>query len=1567
MDLRVLSLLLLGSMGFFVAKAQNSGEFCSVGQNWQTFLCPEDACILCNYCDFSGFTGQTVNTPNLCVCPDNFCGTIENAQWVAFLAPKNGHVRFWFSVGNCVNGKGIQAAVVEKTGPLPEDYVVFNNACVSPGVETNFGLDAWGLEPYCVYYLLIDGFAGDVCGFTVTIDQCEFESPKLTIQGPNVVCLEDHSKFTIGGISTECNEYGAAFTFTGWEQHGSLLHESENDVVIKWHTPGTVTLEASTYLPCNGQLTTLPFEIEIKPPDTTYIYDTLMIGCCVEIGGIIYENPGVYWQHHISSLGCDSIVNIYLDAKPPIIVTDTIPCDGFLIVRGDTLFNPSIGIYTEYYPSSSGCCDSVVYSFIAPNPNIDIFAKAISPISCSNIDSTVLSATVVHTSGAYKLQWTTTDGHIVSGDTTLHPVIDEFGRYCLRALDLSSGCAVLSCVDVKLSDLAEVSLPPLVLDCGQSQGMLEASIDPKGTPITIWWTTDDGTILSGDSTSAVQIDGVGTYCIHVAQGADCQQVHCVDVKYDVAVEIMGPGEVCANSSAPYAFQVKVSGLSSDYTLYYQLLDSMLQSVQLSATDTVYSWLQSISDDSRIDAWVVAEDGCFSDTFSLIIEVADPTVHIEVEQPGCSSTTLTAKYSAQAQSYLWSTGDTTMSIQVTDAGEYAVTVTGTDGCADADTIVFVPDFPLNCAHILGQVLIDTTGSCVNPNGQIGLANWLVTAASGMDTFNVFTGADGSFDLAVPPGSYVVKVTPIDTTWAICQNALSVTLLDFGDTTSIQFYASLQNLCPKLWVKSWVGLMRRCQPVPAKINYCNHGNIEAENVSIELKVDTLLELIGASVPFDDLGGGIYRFQLGNLAAGDCGAIQLEIFVDCMAPLGKILCVDAVMHSDNDCPTQSAPWSGASLEIVAGCDEQDGEVYFDIHNTGSAATTRPITFRIYRDGVINGLGGTLMLTPGSTIRHTVPADGSTWTMRLQQEPYHPDNTEVFATVEQCGSGIGGVVSYGFSDDFPSTGTPPYSDLVCRPVLGSYDPNLKTAIPEGYGSDRFVPRGTELEYMVTFQNEGNDTAFQVVIRDTLSSHFELSSLSMGISSHPFSWQLLGNRVLKLTFDDIKLPPASIDEANSQGYFKFRIRLRDDLLPGTVVSNRAAIYFDHNLPIITPPATHTIEKPVVMDYQQVTLCSGDMWSGSQWWQDTLVVQIRSFPAFDSIHLYDLRVLQSYEQIIPQTLCAGDTLEFMGEMLWQTGAYEFPLETVHGCDSNVIVQLEVLEPYHTFVTDVLCAGDTYQFAGQTLSEPGTYQATLTSHQGCDSLVELSLAVLPVLHTSLEASICEGEVYEFNGMLLDQAGTYQATLTSHQGCDSLVELSLEVLPPVSGVMEASICEGEELAIGDTILAEAGTHTLKLLSSTGCDSILTVHLAVEATYDTTIFLELHPGDIYQGVPLYNDTTLIEHYLSEEGCDSTVTVLVDIVSATKETAAILTFTVVPNPAHTLLEIRATTTHPVAANLVVFDAFGRRMFVSAPNYSIVQEHRFRLQVESWPEGVYLIDLRTPLGRAVKAVVIQH
>ncbi|MEM6784400.1 MAG: T9SS type A sorting domain-containing protein [Bacteroidota bacterium] len=175
----------------------------------------------------------------------------------------------------------------------------------------------------------------------------------------------------------------------------------------------------------------------------------------------------------------------------------------------------------------------------------------------------------------------------------------------------------------------------------------------------------------------------------------------------------------------------------------------------------------------------------------------------------------------------------------------------------------------------------------------------------------------------------------------------------------------------------------------------------------------------------------------------------------------------------------------------------------------------------------------------------------------------------------------------------------------LRSWDPNAKVG-PNGVGEQNFIAEGGLFSYQILFENKAEATApaFRVVITDTLSDAFDLSTVKRVGESHPgFTLTQEGN-VLRWEIEGIELPPNQ-NPPEGEGYVEFTIETLGGLPTGTRIENRATIVFDLNEPIVTnthvnvidvePPTTVMTPLPpsVASDSVAVRFASDDTSVGS--------------------------------------------------------------------------------------------------------------------------------------------------------------------------------------------------------------------------------------------------------------------------------------------------------------------------------------------------------------------------------------
>ena len=153
--------------------------------------------------------------------------------------------------------------------------------------------------------------------------------------------------------------------------------------------------------------------------------------------------------------------------------------------------------------------------------------------------------------------------------------------------------------------------------------------------------------------------------------------------------------------------------------------------------------------------------------------------------------------------------------------------------------------------------------------------------------------------------------------------------------------------------------------------------------------------------------------------------------------------------------------------------------------------------------------------------------------------------------------------------------------------------------------------------------------------------------------------------------------------------------------------------------------------------------------------------------------------------------------------------------------------YTQEIHHAICEGSVYTENGFNVSEAGTYTQNLQTINGCDSIVTLTLSVNPVANTTLSVTICNGTTYTENGFNVSEAGTYTQNLQTVNGCDSIVTLNLTINPTYNITIDASINEGETYEENGFSESEAGTYVHTLQAENGCDSVITLNLTVNSS--------------------------------------------------------------------------------------------------------------------------------------------
>jgi len=276
---------------------------------------------------------------------------------------------------------------------------------------------------------------------------------------------------------------------------------------------------------------------------------------------------------------------------------------------------------------------------------------------------------------------------------------------------------------------------------------------------------------------------------------------------------------------------------------------------------------------------------------------------------------------------------------------------------------------------------------------------------------------------------------------------------------------------------------------------------------------------------------------------------------------------------------------------------------------------------------------------------------------------------------------------------------------------------------------------------------------------------------------------------------------------------------------------------------------------------------------------------------------------------AGDTI------ITNSGTYIDNLTDVHGADSVVTLVLTIYSAEHTDLHEYICQNELpyHYINGQidTTFDVGTPSLltvtyTLSTVNGCDSTVSLSITLFEVVNTDTVAEAVEAFVWHRAGAAdttITTSGTYTYAHPDDNGCTQTDTLHLTVYHATNTQIDSSACEvflWHRPLAGDTIITNSGTYIDNLTDVHGADSVVTLVLTIYSTEHTDLHEYICQNELpYHYINGQIDTTFevgtpslltVTYTLSTaNGCDSTVTLnitLLEVVNTVAEAEAVEAF---------------------------------------------------------------------------------
>lgn len=519
------------------------------------------------------------------------------------------------------------------------------------------------------------------------------------------------------------------------------------------------------------------------------------------------------------------------------------------------------------------------------------------------------------------------------------------------------------------------------------------------------------------------------------------------------------------------------------------------------------------------------------------------------------------------SYYWSNGASTSNIlTVTVSGTYCVTVYDNFQCS-ASYCHYVQVGGGSCTDtICGIVFEDTNGNGVLDGGEFPYSGGSIYVSGGGQTY---VDSFGHYMVCVPTGTYnIYYCSPSGYSFTIPMGspnngnncAVYQNIYIHGGGTHCGFDFGLQNQSTTI-----------CGTVYFDANNNHHYD------TTETGIGNVVVLI--------TGGGAtytgYTDQDGNycvlVPAGTYTiTVQSNIYSGVITP--TVISVAATStgttYNHNDFGVYTQPGScNLMISITPHTTVTAGfPAWYDIQVCNIGGNITSGTVNMFYDSHLTFSSASPIQTSQNSSTHTVtwainnmlPGDCEYYWVDFDASPNTPIGQFIFT--------LANVLTTGCNDIDMSNNV----DTIHQDATASWDPNNKLAYVTNHEADpnyqevSSLNSNQRIEYVINFQNTGNSPAVNVVVLDLLSNDIDASSFELLGASHSMTATRSGADI-NFKFNSIMLADATTDEANSHGWVKFAVNAINGLVPGHVISDDAAIYFDYNAAVITNDAAVTL------------------------------------------------------------------------------------------------------------------------------------------------------------------------------------------------------------------------------------------------------------------------------------------------------------------------------------------------------------------------------------------------------------
>lgn len=298
---------------------------------------------------------------------------------------------------------------------------------------------------------------------------------------------------------------------------------------------------------------------------------------------------------------------------------------------------------------------------------------------------------------------------------------------------------------------------------------------------------------------------------------------------------------------------------------------------------------------------------------------------------------------------------------------------------------------------------------------------------------------------------------------------------------------------------------------------------------------------------------------------------------------------------------------------------------------------------------------------------------------------------------------------------------------------------------------------------------------------------------------------------------------------------------------------------------------------QQIQSCEMFIWpiTGKSYiysglYSDTLINSV----GCDSIINLDLKISPTFYNVEKIQRCESYTWPVNGRTYTQSGIYNDTFSNIFGCDSIYSLELNISTVQYTESLIKTCDSYFWPVSGISYSQSGTYSDTLLNILGCDSILTIKLTIVPTHQQLITAQQCDSYTWLVNGQIYTQSGFYSDTLCNSLGCDSILSLQLIINKTYQFSSDITTCDRYTWPIDGQTYTQSGNYSKHLKSISGCDSVFILNLNIhKGSFHSQTMTACDRYEWINGITYTKSGTYYIRKTTTEGCDSILTLYLNI----------------------------------------------------------------------------------------------